>query len=893
MPLPNVNINNVPMDYFLRGVDAARPQGAQEPQAPGQQGPEVQQQPQEHPAGRLIKQLDVLLLKAAQNGTVSLTGSKVKRTFQKLVDDGALDRDSLKALVKAGDTAAKTFKALSGITGRQLAEAVDGEGLIDGTSTAAGKAAAAAIKAQQDLSDMLAQLSKGLDALMRHDAQMRAENPQYQGVDANIYNEIADFRLLCDRRATEIAALARQMKDFAQHLSANGQNADPNVAAILQAKACALLPRQALAMHGTADALATVNQNVTAQLRPVAEKIDAFRRNPAASISRNELATLQSEIATMKAAIQDLRRNGLPSGNGRMLVPKDILKALETEVANAEELFKTARREARATILRNYVATAMKLYTLPGPVEATARLEGQKITQMLDRRDEFLVALDALATAVTDPSKTTDDLNNLGRELFQKSGALRIAAILAPKLGKPTMLAFDDMANHLRGVAPMVEEIIGIINKFRSQDRYFTGAEAMSVFKGELSVSSVVEARARGLRDSDVDPANEDANIVSDRLLATGAGGSVYELDRADGTSVIFKGETESRTGLQAIAVGGAANYDVAQKAVNLNFASQKAAEAMGMGGLLVRYSAGVHKGVFGFYMEKAKGGTGREFVHGRTSADDGLTAAEIKKLPPEQSQRIKADIKRELNRLQWLDLVTGQMDRHEDNYFIHVDRTTHQVTVKGIDNDACYSQYRTGAMTFKFDASRSNVFRAQLLATAQKIDPDNAEALRDRYLEDPGITKHDDGTLTIDASRIADKTLAWALATTTGAQTLAIPDKIDSETYDALIALKGGPERQAYLDSIRPRLSEASYNAAVSRLDDTIAQAERLRAENKVVDTDAWADVQETPLASGKLTARKLDNTEKRIGGDIAKEAHKAFSPSIYARDGYEKLFH
>lgn len=30
MPLPNVNasIRNVPMDYFLRGVDAAKPQGA-------------------------------------------------------------------------------------------------------------------------------------------------------------------------------------------------------------------------------------------------------------------------------------------------------------------------------------------------------------------------------------------------------------------------------------------------------------------------------------------------------------------------------------------------------------------------------------------------------------------------------------------------------------------------------------------------------------------------------------------------------------------------------------------------------------------------------------------------------------------------------------------------
>jgi hypothetical protein len=338
--------------------------------------------------------------------------------------------------------------------------------------------------------------------------------------------------------------------------------------------------------------------------------------------------------------------------------------------------------------------------------------------------------------------------------------------------------------------------------------------------------------------------------------------------------------------------VGGGGSYDLLQKTVNLNFASKKAAEALGMGGLIVRYSAGVHKDVFGFYMEKARGATGKDFVASRASAADGLTAKEIKKLPREESLRIKAEIKRELNRLQWLDLLTGQADRHESNYFIHVDRTTHQVTVKGIDNDAGYSQYRIGAVKFKLDEGRSSVFRSQLLATARKIDPAHAEALLQRYLNDPGITDNHDGTLTIDAFRIADKTLAYALATTTGAQTLAIPDKIDSETYAALVALKSGPARQAYLDSIRPRLSEASYNAAVSRLDDTIAHAERLHGEDKVVNSNAWADVQETPLATGKLSTRKLDGSEKRIGGEIATHAHEAFSPSIYARDGFEKLF-
>ena len=67
MPLPNVNtnINNVSMDYFLRGVEAAKPQGAQ----PGAPAPEdanapVAQEPQG--AGKLVSQLDVLLMKAAK-----------------------------------------------------------------------------------------------------------------------------------------------------------------------------------------------------------------------------------------------------------------------------------------------------------------------------------------------------------------------------------------------------------------------------------------------------------------------------------------------------------------------------------------------------------------------------------------------------------------------------------------------------------------------------------------------------------------------------------------------------------------------------------------------------------------------------------------------------------
>jgi hypothetical protein len=45
--------------------------------------------------------------------------------------------------------------------------------------------------------------------------------------------------------------------------------------------------------------------------------------------------------------------------------------------------------------------------------------------------------------------------------------------------------------------------------------------------------------------------------------------------------------------------------------------------------------------------------------------------------------------VRRELTKLQLLDALTGQGDRHGNNYFIHKD-SNGQVTVTGIDNDQC-----------------------------------------------------------------------------------------------------------------------------------------------------------------------------------------------------------
>ena len=289
MPRP-INIDNVPMNYFLHGVDAAReaqnassfakaPEDKQEDN--GIAG-EVQA-PQPGPAAKMVQQLDVLLVKAAKASTQSLDGKAIKNSLLKLVTDGALDKDSLKLLGKTADKAAKTLKTLDKFTGAQLAAAVKSGTGERGSfaeldlTTNAGKAVKAAVDAQNELSDMLAQLDRQLDTLERHDDEMRAANPDYWGVDRELHNEVVELRQLCDRRAAEIDALAFQMHDFAVYQAARGDNADPNIAAILKAKVDDLLPRQALAMHGTADGLATVSQEISGRLRPLAERSEERR----------------------------------------------------------------------------------------------------------------------------------------------------------------------------------------------------------------------------------------------------------------------------------------------------------------------------------------------------------------------------------------------------------------------------------------------------------------------------------------------------------------------------------------------------------------------------------------------------------------------------------------
>ena len=216
-----------------------------------------------------------------------------------------------------------------------------------------------------------------------------------------------------------------------------------------------------------------------------------------------------------------------------------------------------------------------------------------------------------------------------------------------------------------------------------------------------------------------------------------------------------------------------------------------------------------------------------------------------------------------------------------------------HPLAVAGFSNmTALTTESDPERASIPFDKNRSAIFKSLLKNLAKSIDSRNVNAELENLLKDPGITIDKDGLITVDASKLANKAIAECIFELAGTQSLAIPDKIDRKTYDSLMSLKQDPARKAYLDSIRPRLSEASYNAAVSRLDDVIAHAEKLGNEGKIVEENGWTQVQEQPLATGKLPVRKLNGSEKQLGGFIATKTNSLCCPSYFAREKIDKLF-
>jgi hypothetical protein len=296
--------------------------------------PEAAPQPQQATAKSVVRQLDVLLLNAAGKSLSADAAEKVRTATKSLFDKGILTKEEEAKLDRLAADASEKLRALDRFSGRDLAKALmkdkeTGETVWSkgffGLSSAA-KAVKSAIEAQQKLSEKLGEFTDRL-----------ARAPE-EVVDVNLQEQYTELQFQCDRRASEIISVLYRMYDLSQQDVVAGAAADPQTKALLDATFKELMPREAILMHGTAEAFETLNKHMADQMRPLAQKLDAFAADPAKFLDKKELGALRRDMATMKNAIANVRANGIEiahtgkDGNTyvtRTEVDKSLLDAMD------------------------------------------------------------------------------------------------------------------------------------------------------------------------------------------------------------------------------------------------------------------------------------------------------------------------------------------------------------------------------------------------------------------------------------------------------------------------------------------------------------------------------------------------------------------------------------
>ena len=209
-------------------------------------------------------------------------------------------------------------------------------------------------------------------------------------------------------------------------------------------------------------------------------------------------------------------------------------------------------------------------------------------------------------------------------------------------------------------------------------------------------------------------------------------------------------------------------------------------------------------------------------------------------------------------------------------------------VTVKGIDNDACFPGFRTGLRTYVLKDMA--LFEAAIEETAKAYPEDRREEIKSRMKNDPGVRLTTGGWV-LDTTKFKVGELHYAVMRATGVHGATLPGYIDEALCEKLLALEGeGPARKAYREALSKRLPPAAVEAAESRLDEAIALAEKLQDDEKVISAKAFAQQSvQRSLVQGELWASEAVQV---IDDEVIPRGHpidiaiRRQTRSLFARD-------
>ena len=875
----------------------------------------ISQAPAKAEAKSVVQQLDVLLLNAARKSI----GTDIVKNFgdvsKSLETAGILDEDKIEKLNELANNAAEALKALDKFSGMELANALTKKTVevedwskatveqmrdknytpetkkkevIDWSTNRYGltdvaKAVTAAIDAQMKLSNALGELNEVLASS--------------GAVDAALQDKFTEMQFQCDRRASEIDSLVFRMFDLAQKNVVDGKIADTQIKALLDSTFMELMPREAIMMHGTAEAL----EKVRNMFSPLASKLDDFTKNSTKMLNKNDIRDLEAKMATMKNAIANVRKNGIDETTftyrgknvtKRTEVDKSLLDAMDKILDDAkiqlDNLKKTTVKRTVDAFIKE-VKDSLYPEELPGApkVYFNSSLDDYK-----QWRGIVIKAMDDFASGKIGANQFYGSINNnhyLIRDLN--------VTTLEQSYGEKSIA--KGIKKTIDGFGIIKEQFVKLMKSAQKQDE-ITTSDVRRIMLGEVGVSNIIEAKVRGFKPSDVDSATEEMNIVSSKELGSGEAGKTYLLKTQNGGELVFKPDIDSRIGLEQLNLSDGKAYKYTQNTANLNLATQDTAKAFGCEDLFVKYSVGSHNGQFGVFMEKAKGFTGEEISQKEKSEGDGIAPTELKDIDPLERAKIKGQIAQKLNKLMWLDLITGQGDRHWNNYFVHIDKETHDVTLKAIDNDASFNERQIGLQKYNLTRSLAEDFESQLHDKCNTvgifIQADGKTEYNNRVSKDPAIKRNSDGSMTVDLSKAQSPEVKIALDEILATQSIAIPEEIDKGFCDQLMKMaKGSRERKDLLNSLKPRLTPEALKATEKRLDEAIAHAKKLEKNGKVYGDDKWKDpdtLSQLPAIKNKIEVKKSDGTNVTVetGSFGLFQVHDC--PSYFTRDFFDKMF-
>ena len=354
------------------------------------------------------------------------------------------------------------------------------------------------------------------------------------------------------------------------------------------------------------------------------------------------------------------------------------------------------------------------------------------------------------------------------------------------------------------------------------------------LFEQKAKLSTLITAAMYNIPPEHLEVRPDSGTAVGSKVLGQGAANTVrlcqYTDDHGIPFNLVFKPESPARAGLEGLRISGM-GYQDSIRVANLNVASSTVAGLLGTPRVVATSSLGFFEGTPGLFMSHAPGKTPRDLIH--SGQMHGLS----KKLQKTGKLEIAlGNLQRELCRLEWADLLSGQGDRHGMNYLVDINPEDGSVTVTGIDNDASFGERMVGITTVDLtDMPNVNAILGDRDQDNYVVDTPLEKCQRNGGKHPPYELR--DGKLLIHLDQIQDPEMYKEVRDLLGMNQMFLPSHIDQTTYDHLMALT--PD--AYRESLRPFLSSKALDAAVQRLKSAQEHALELMKTGRCLKNGQW----------------------------------------------------